>query len=152
MKKNRLDSYFYEASKHKEHIQEAKEVISIPIESYESLNRLEKFALNTLIFRFSKLQDLIGAKIFRAYLEYSGFPVDGISFFEILKAIEKENITDIDSWNELREIRNDIAHEYPQERDEIVEKINTFIKKSDELLLILARLEERYYEIEQKRD
>jgi len=150
--KKRLKTYLYESSKHKEHIIEAKAEITIPVESYQGLPKLEKFALNTLIFRFSKLQDLLGAKIFRAYLQYSGFPVNDLSFFDILKEVEKEGIVDIDTWSQLRELRNDIAHDYPEEIDEMLEKINLLVKKSDELLSILDRLEDKYNEIEQKRD
>jgi hypothetical protein len=148
----RLEKYFYEAKKHKEHIIEAKEELNTPICSYATLPKLEKFAMNTLIFRFSKLQDLIGAKIFRAYLEYHELSTNEFSFFDILKEIEKEGIIDIDSWSELREIRNDIAHDYPEEFDEMIEKLNLLIDKSDELLGILERLEERYNETKQQRD
>jgi GTP:adenosylcobinamide-phosphate guanylyltransferase len=141
---NRLDTYFYEANKHIEHIIEAKDELILPITSYESLSKLEKFALNTLIFRFSKLQDLLGVKIFRAYLEFSGINVSEFGFFDILKLIEKEKICDIDTWNELRKLRNDIAHDYPHELDEMLEKINLFIKSSDKLVSIFDNIKRRY--------
>jgi hypothetical protein len=144
---NRLKNYFQEAHKHIELIEESLEVLNpkIPIEDYNSLNQLERFALNALIFRFSKLQDLIGAKIFRNYLDFSGFNIAQKSFFDILREIEKEGIVDIDSWSELRELRNKIAHEYP-------ESINLFVQKSGLLIEISDRLEQKYNEIKQKRD
>jgi hypothetical protein len=124
----------------------------LPIKKYDSLNKLEKFALNTLIFRFSKLQDLIGGKLFRNYLNFSGLNTDNMSFFDILKELEKESVIDIDSWNELRELRNDIAHEYPQEIDEMIEKVNLLVEKSFELIKIFKNIEKKYYEIKRKRD
>ena len=150
----RLNNYFNEAQKHIDLIDESLEVLEpkIPIENYESLNQLERFALNALIFRFSKLQDLIGVKIFRNYLDFSGFDVVEKSFFDILREIEKEGIVNIDSWNELRELRNRIAHEYPEEIDEMVESINLFIKKSGSLVEISKKLEQKYHEIKRKRD
>ena len=148
---NRLENYFYEANRHIEHIIEAKDELNTPISSYENLSKLEKFALNTLIFRFSKLQDLLGVKIFREYLNFSGMNVAELSFFDILKLIEKEKICNIDEWNELRKIRNDIAHDYPQELDEMLEKVNLFIKKSDELVNIAKNIESKYNEIKQRR-
>ena len=146
---DRLKSYFYEANKHIEHIIEAKDELNLPITSYEELSKLEKFALNTLIFRFSKLQDLLGVKIFRAYLEFSGINVSEFGFFDILKLIEKEKICDIDTWNELRKLRNDIAHDYPHELDEMLEKINLFIKSSDKLVSIFDNIKRRYDAISQ---
>ena len=151
MIKDRLDSYFYEANRHKEHILEAKAELNIPIRDYDNLPKLEKFALNTLIFRFAKLQDLIGVKIFRAYLEYMEFPLSDMSFFDILKAIEKEKIIDIDSWSYLRKLRNDIAHDYPEELQETLEKVNLLIQKSDILIKIVDKLESKYYETKQNR-
>jgi hypothetical protein len=150
----RLNNYFNEAQKHIDLISESLEVLEpkIPISNYENLNQLERFALNALIFRFSKLQDLIAVKIFRNYLDFSGFDVVEKSFFDILREVEKEGIVDIDSWAELRELRNKIAHEYPEEMDEMLESINLFIKKSHLLVEISKRLEQKYYEVKRKRD
>ena len=147
---NRLKVYFDEANKHIEHIVEAKEELNLPIKNYESLSKLEKFALNTLIFRFSKLQDLLGVKIFREFLEVSGLNTNDLAFFDILKLIEKEGICDIDSWQELRRLRNDIAHDYPQELEEMIEKINLFVNKSDELVAISKKIEAKYNAINKK--
>ena len=144
----RLKNYFEEMRRHSEHISEAKDVLPEKIVDYDSLSQLERFALNTLIFRFSKLQDLLGGKVFRAYLDSIGFVVEDASFFDILKEIEKEGIVDIDTWNFLRELRNEIAHDYPEELDERVEKINLFIQKSDLLVGIAKKIEERYRETE----
>ena len=87
----------------------------------------------------------------RAYLEFSEFPVDDMSFFDLLKEIEKEGIVDIDSWSQLRKLRNDIAHDYPQELQEMLDKVNLLIKKSDILVGIIDKMESRYNEIKQKR-
>jgi hypothetical protein len=149
---NRLNNYFKEANRHKEHILEAKDTLILPIKEYDTLSKLEKFALNTLIFRFSKLQDLMGSKIFRGFLNESGLSTDGLSFFDILRELEKEGILDIDEWQLLRELRNDIAHDYPEELDEKIEKINLFIKRSDDLLRVFDKLEEKYLEIKRRRD
>lgn len=67
LNEKRLVGYFAEADKHIELISEAKDVITIPLEDYNKLSSLEKFAINALIFRFSKLQDLLGSKIFRSF-------------------------------------------------------------------------------------
>jgi hypothetical protein len=149
---NRVKKYLYEADRHIEHIVEAKDELTLPIESYEKLSKLEKFALNTLIFRFSKLQDLLGVKIFREFLEFSGLSMEDLSFFDILKLIEKEKICNIDNWNELRKIRNDIAHDYPEEFDEMIERINLFVQKSDELVDIAIDIRRRFDEINSTRD
>lgn len=154
MLNKRLENYFYEASKHKELIKEALEVLTplTPIKEYEALSSLEKFALNAFIFRFSKLQDLIGSKVFRNYLDYSGYDISDKNFFDILKEIEKEGIIDIDSWDEFRQLRNQIAHEYPNEVEEMLDSINLFIKKSYVLLDVSEILEKKYSAIKRERE
>lgn len=143
----RLENYFAEALKHIQLIEEAKTVIHLPIVNYEQLSNLEKFAINALIFRFSKLQDLIGSKIFRAFLEFNKFDTEDKSFLILLKEIEKEGIVDIDTWDEFRKIRNNIAHEYPGEEEEVLEAMELLIQKSTDLTNIAQKIMDRYYEI-----
>lgn len=143
----RLENYFAEAAKHIQLINEAKEVITLPIKDYNNLSSLEKFAINALIFRFSKLQDLLGSKIFRSFLEFNKFDVEDKSFLVLLKEIEKEGIVDIDTWDEFRKIRNNIAHEYPGEEEEALEAVELLIKKSASLIEIAEKIKDRFYEI-----
>ncbi len=147
LNEKRLKNYFAEATKHIQLITEAKEVITLPIKDYNNLSSLEKFAINALIFRFSKLQDLLGSKIFRSFLEFNKFEVEDKSFLILLKEIEKEGIVDIDTWDELRKIRNNIAHEYPGEEEEALEAVELLIKKSDLLVKIAEKIEDRFNEI-----
>jgi len=144
MIEKRLENYFAEAMKHIDLIEEAKDVISLPIAHYEQLPNLEKFAINALIFRFSKLQDLLGSKIFRAFLEFNKFDMEDKSFLTILKEIEKEGIVDIDTWDEFRKLRNTIAHEYPNEEEEALEAIGLLIKKSSTLIDVVLKLKDRF--------
>jgi hypothetical protein len=154
MLRKRLETYFEESHKHIELIEESLSVLEPvrPIRDYDSLGQLERFALNALIFRFSKLQDLLGAKVFRNYLDYSGFQTHGKSFFQILREIEREGIVDIDTWNMLRELRNQIAHEYPEDLDETLESIELLLQKSPELIALSKNMERKYREIEPPRD
>ena len=73
--KERLTNYFNEAKKHIAKIESVKraldKVMPLDIESFYELLETEQDKLDVLVFRFSKLQDLLGRKIFRAILEYS---------------------------------------------------------------------------------
>ena len=105
--------------------------------------------LDTLAFRFVKLQDLIGSKIFREFLKEMGYIVEEKTFFEILKEIEKEGIIDIDSWNEFRKVRNFLSHEYPYSFEDRVEAINYLIEKTPELIEVIKKIEDK---VERGRD
>jgi len=133
----RLKSYLNEGEIHKTRILKAIKKLPYPFE--EKFDKYEE-TLDMLAFRFSKLQSLIGEKIFREYLKKNFFDVEGKSFFDILKEIEKEGIVDIDTWNEFRKVRNFIFHEYPLEDNEKKEIINFLIEKSKKLIEMFERI------------
>jgi hypothetical protein len=134
---NRLKSYIEEGEIHTKKIKKALNKLPYPFK--ENIEVFDE-TLDMLAFRFSKLQSLVGEKIFREYLKKNMFDVEGKSFFEILKEIEKEGIVDIDTWNEFRKVRNFIFHEYPLSDNEKNEIINFLIEKSKELIEIFERI------------
>lgn len=139
--KNRLRSHLKEAKIHIDRLEETLKVLNeyYPIDSKKS--ELLKDKLDVLAFRFAKLQDLIGNKIFREYLENIEFPTEGKNFLELLKELEKENIVDIDKWSELRSARNSIAHDYPNEEEQRFEAINFLIINMPYLIKIVEKIE-----------
>jgi len=108
----------------------------------ETISLEIKDKLDVLAFRFAKLQDLIGTKIFRAYLLVSQYPVEDKNFLELLKELEKENIINIDKWSEFRGVRNSISHDYPFEDDEKIEAINYLIKNIFYLINIVRKIKD----------
>ena len=153
--KERLTNYFNEAKKHIAKIESAKKVLDevMPLDkkSFYELCESKQDKLDVLLFRFSKLQDLLGRKIFRAILEYSGFDTD-VSFVKILSELEKESLLEVDRWVGLRDARNAIAHEYPDEEERIIEEINFIYKEVGYLIGVLQKLQEYFYEIDKTRD
>ena len=113
-------------------------------ETIEILSLENKDKLDVLAFRFSKLQDLLGTKIFREYLEVLQYPVEDKNFLELLKELDKQKIIDIDIWSEFRGIRNSISHDYPFDEDEKVEAINYLIKNVKYLINITKKIKDNF--------
>jgi len=108
---NRIKTYLEEADIHINRIKKVLNSIPYPFEEeYLDDDMLDK--LDVLAFRFSKLQSLVGEKLFREYLKLF-YDVEGKSFLELLKLLEKEGVIDIDTWGEFRKVRNFISHDYP---------------------------------------
>ncbi|NKQ41625.1 MAG: hypothetical protein HF962_08670 [Sulfurovum sp.] len=81
--------------------------------------------VNSFLFNFGKLQDKIGAKLFKQVL-YELKEIDTFEqpMLDILHMLEKMKIIDsVLQWEKLREIRNILAHEYPFETEERLENI-----------------------------
>ena len=139
-----------ESKIHLQRINEAFEELSIgypfPITSEDFLNILNSrnslaFA-DQIIYRFSKTQDSMGAKLFKSFIQYQGENIDR-PFLDILTSLEKLKILDVDKWFELREIRNEIAHDY--EENELLAQtiLNNIYRYKDELNAILIMLEQQ---------
>ncbi len=145
MEFNRLKNYLQEAQLH---IERLKDVINrlqhlypLNLHKFQNLSAEEKDMLDVLAFRFSKLQDLIGAKIFREFLNQTGFITEGKTFLEVLREIEKEGIIDIDTWSDFRKVRNLISYEYPFNLEERIEAINYLIENAPNLIEVVERIE-----------
>jgi len=141
--KKRLEIYLKEADLHLDRIKYAKSKVNFPIEIDDLEEEEIKDKLDVIAFRFSKLQDLLGSKIFRIYLESINFVTANKSFLELLKELDKQGIIDIDKWAEFRNVRNIIAHDYPYDFDEKIEAVNFIVKNLDELEKILKNIKEK---------
>ncbi len=81
--------------------------------------------INSFLFNFAKLQDKIGAKLFRDILyELKEIDTINIPMIDILNYLEKLNIIEHqEDWESLRELRNLLSHEYPFDMQERCENI-----------------------------
>jgi len=114
-----------------------KEIDEAFFKDYENIR-----LVNSFLFNFSKLQDKIGAKLFKRVL-YELQEIDrfDVSMVEILSILEKLNILQIEEWQRLREIRNFLAHEYPDDIDERIENIKLAMDGFVVLQKILKNIE-----------
>lgn len=93
-----------------------------------------------IIYRFSKLQDCMGAKLFRSVLLYQGENINK-PFLDILNQLEAIDIINVDEWFEIRDLRNEIAHDY-EDNDEIaINILNTIYKLKVDLKGTLDAIE-----------
>jgi hypothetical protein len=85
--------------------------------------------------RFAKLQDTIGRKLFPLLLMVLNEHEESDSFIDRLHKLEKLNVLkDPSLWDRMRKVRNEIAHEYPENSNKKVLKIKHCFDASLELL------------------
>jgi sulfur relay (sulfurtransferase) DsrF/TusC family protein len=86
--------------------------------------------IDQMIFRYTKLQDELGNNTFRLLLEYLREDIANKPFRDILNILERLQIIDSsDVWIYQRELRKDLAHEYPMMVAETVLKLNQLYKQ-----------------------
>ena len=141
----RLSREFDICDRHIQRIDEALEAmhtdIPMSIDSYTNLDENQIRCMDQFIFRFSKLQDAMGAKIFRYVLEYLDEDVSALPMRDILNLLERYHFIDsADEWGYIRELRNEIAHDYPLMENDIVSVLNELISKVPILKSIYKRM------------
>jgi hypothetical protein len=117
LKKQRIEKILKECDKHILRISEAVSDIDkfMPLNTskYQNLTKSQVQALDQFLFRFSKLQDTIGEKLFKALLIFLDEEVENKPFIDILNRLEKlEILESVEIWRDLRDIRNELAHNY----------------------------------------
>lgn len=111
-------------------------------EKYLRLRPEDLSFFDQLIFRFSKMQDSMGGKLFPAVLENLGEEIKGIPFIDQLNKLEELNIIGgADEWILLRETRNIVTHEYPFITDEVIQGLNLLSKHYLLIMEIWKRVE-----------
>jgi uncharacterized protein with HEPN domain len=89
------------------------------------------------------LQDSIGKRLFPLILIIIGEDIDDMSFSDILNKLEKlKIITGAGDWKKLREIRNEISHEYSSETNYLVEGINKFYLNVSYIISVYSGIKE----------
>lgn len=90
--------------------------------------------IDQMIFRFMKIQDGIGRRLIPLIVEMMEADTSDMTFIDKLNRLEKIGLIEPDEWNIYRKIRNDLAHTYPEEKEELVAAIN-------EAALVVQKLE-----------
>ena len=146
-----LEKRFNKASKHYKALKDYHSYIKKMGDIYSpyifnSLKLEEKAIFEAYLKRFASLQDYLGAKIFPLLLEIAGISADKMS--EVLYYIEKEEIIDsLDNWIELRVIRNELEHDYPEELEDALKDLKFCIenfKKLENYFLNSLKFFEKY--------
>jgi len=142
-----INSYIATADIHADRLEYALNVVSnfLPItpDKLSNLPKHDLAFLDMLTTRFSKLQDVIGSKIFPLILVSlsEDVPTANIDKFNLL-----EKLGYIDSaawWISLREIRNQITHDYPDDYDLIAINMTAMLPKVKELLTYWQQLKSK---------
>ena len=145
----KIISYLKESSRHYEILLEAKKQIHhmFPLskKQYENFKLEDIKNIDWFLYRFFKLQDTVGAKIFKLVASTFHQNVDELSFAKVLSILEKAKIIpSSDDWQALRNARNKIAHEYNDQTDLNIENLNRLYESFAILNEVFKNLQKKY--------
>ena len=141
-----INLVFQEIDKHKERLKYAIDKIKswdeLDVEIFTDPEKVE--TIDAFLFRFSKMQDTMGEKLFPLILEILGEEVRNKPFIDILNRLEQlEFLPSANKWKELRKIRNLITHTYPWEQEVLIGELKQAIEASEEMIKIYERIKEK---------
>lgn len=84
----------------------------------------------------------MGSRLFKQLLEALEEDISGAPFIDILQRMEKLNLMDnTRDWLKLRQIRNNVTHEYPFFKEVLIEELNLLPEEIKKLEKIWRKLE-----------
>ncbi len=109
--------------------------------SLSRLNQIDLAFFDQLIYRFSKLQDSMGSRLFKQLLQVLEEDVSNLAFIDVLNKLEKLKLLDsAKDWIKLRQTRNAVSHEYPFLREVQMEELNLLPGEVKKLAAIWLKL------------
>ena len=105
-------------------------------ESVDEISTETRRLLDQLAYRFGKLQDTLGQRVLPGILDLSEEPLpESTPFGEKLQRLERLGVVpDVNQWRILRELRNQLTHEYLDAPALKAAALNRFIGGIDDLL------------------
>lgn len=151
----KIEKYFKECEKHILRISHAyneiKNTLPISASGYLELSDEQVQSIDQYLFRFAKLQDTMGDKLFKLILEKYEENTKNIPFIDVLNKLEKLGfLPNAKEWLVLRKIRNEISHQYDDEPEEMSQAINNILNQKAILLEIYNHLKSKWEAIEGK--
>lgn len=109
---------------------------------FEHLSDAQVQTLDQFVLRFTKLQDAMGARLFPAILDYLQEPYEDRPLLDKLNRLEKLGyLQSAETWQDIRNIRNKFAHDYPDDGERNASLINVACDAAVAMYDMLAAIE-----------
>lgn len=115
-----LASAWQQCQRHRHHLQHALAALHplLPLDAAKLATADDELIqdLDQFVLRFSKLQDSMGMRLFPALLLYLQEPYEDRPMLDKLNRLEKLGyLSSVEDWQRVRAIRNQFAHDYPED-------------------------------------
>ena len=120
------------------------QVRAMGVEDYKHLNKVDRRLLDQFAYRYTRLQDDMGAKLMPAILKALGEDVAPMSALDRFARLEQLGwLLSADNWQTLRQIRHQFTQDDHLNPGEHFEHLQAAIHAAEQLLSVLARLQNK---------
>ena len=104
----------------------------------EHVSKQQRRLLDQFAYRYTRLQDDLGARLMPAVLQALGEDIAPMPMIDRINRLEQLNwLPSAEEWADLRRIRNEFAHDYPESADERYARLQMAMDAATRLLVIL---------------
>jgi hypothetical protein len=132
---------------HADALQEALQDIharGMDLDGFTHLSKQDRRLLDQFAYRYTRLQDDIGAKLMPAVLKSLGEDVAPMSALDRFFRLEQLGwLASADDWQSLRQIRNQFTHDYPDNPTERFERWQAAVHAASQLVSVLTRFQSK---------
>ena len=120
------------------------QVRAMGVDDYTNLNKQDRRLLDQFAYRYTRLQDDMGAKLMPAVLKALGEDVALMSALDRFARLEQLGwLASADDWQTLRQIRNQFTHDYPDDPTQSFERWTAAVHAAAQLTSVLTRFESK---------
>jgi len=120
-------------------------------DDYTHLNKEDRRLLDQFAYRYTRLQDDMGARLMPAVLKALGEDIAPMSAIDRFARLEQLGWLDsADNWLVLRQVRNQFVHDYPDSPTERFERLQAAIQAAQQLLRITAQFQRKAMEMDSR--
>ena len=110
----------------------------------DKLGKDDRRLLDQFAYRYTRLQDDMGNRLMPAALRAMGEEIASLSMLDRLDRLEQLGwVPASDEWMDLRRIRNEFTHEYPESAQERFERLQLAIKSAHRILELFAGIDDK---------
>lgn len=109
-----------------------------------SLGKEDRRLLDQFAYRYLRLQDDMGARLMPAVLRALGEEVASMAALDRFARLEQLGwLPSAEEWSDLRRVRNEFAHDYPETDDERFARLQLAIASAHRALQIWTGFQDR---------
>jgi hypothetical protein len=119
------------------------QTLPLSSERFQTLDEETIEHIDQLIYRFTKMQDSLGTRLLPSLYAYVEADDSPKPFLTILMRFEQLGIlTSAEQWQFFRNLRNNLAHDYPESIGQTVDTLNTLNEEFDSFIEMYNKIRE----------
>lgn len=97
--------------------------------------------IDSFIYRFIKIQDKMGDKLFPGFLQLLQEYHRNMALIDVLNTLERlEIIKSAEEWVDFRKLRNTLTHEYPDNEEEIISTLELALEAYNKIKKVYSSI------------